>query len=82
MPELSLSVSRTIKAPIETVYGAWLNPALLAKMAATIDEVSTGRVILGIGAGWNVREHEAYGWEFPSLRERSDRLEEACLSSG
>ena len=32
----------------------------------------------GRGAGWNVREHEAYGWEFPSLRERSDRLEEAC----
>lgn len=54
------------------------NPGLLAKMAATIDEISNGRVILGVGAGWNVREHEAYGWAFPSLRERSDRLEEAC----
>ncbi|MCZ6853605.1 MAG: LLM class flavin-dependent oxidoreductase, partial [Gammaproteobacteria bacterium] len=37
-----------------------------------------GRVQLGIGAGWNIREHEAYGWDFPSMRERSDRLEEAC----
>ncbi len=54
------------------------NPALMAKMAATIDEISGGRVILGIGAGWNIREHEAYGWEFPSMKERQDRLEEAC----
>ena len=54
------------------------NPALMAKMAATIDEISGGRAILGIGAGWNIREHEAYGWEFPSMRERQDRLEEAC----
>ena len=54
------------------------NPALMAKMAATIDEISAGRAILGIGAGWNVREHQAYGWEFPSMRERQDRLEEAC----
>ena len=54
------------------------NPALMAKMAATIDEISGGRCILGIGAGWNVREHEAFGWEFPSMRERQDRLEEAC----
>ena len=54
------------------------NPAPLAKMAVTLDEVSKGRAILGIGAGWHAREHEAYGWDFPSLRERSDRLEEAC----
>ena len=50
----------------------------MAKMAATVDVVAPGRVMLGVGAGWNVREHEAYGWEFPSMRERSDRLEEAC----
>ena len=54
------------------------NPALLAKMAATLDHMCAGRLVLGIGAGWNVREHEAYGWDFPSMRERSDRLEEAC----
>ena len=55
------------------------NPALLAKMAATVDEMSGGRLILGIGAAWHAREHEAYGFEFPSIKERCDRLEEACL---
>ena len=54
------------------------NPALVAKMATTLDQASKGRFILGIGAAWFKREHEAYGWEFPSLRERSDRLQEAC----
>ncbi len=54
------------------------NPALVAKMAGTIDHISRGRFTLAIGAGWFEREHEAYSWEFPSMRERSDRLEEAC----
>ena len=54
------------------------NPALLAKMAATVDQMSGGRLEFAIGAGWHQREHEAYGWDFPSMKERSDRLEEAC----
>lgn len=54
------------------------NPALLAKMAATVDQISAGRLELGIGAAWHEREHEAYGWDFPPLKERADRLEEAC----
>ena len=54
------------------------NPALVAKMAGTIDQISHGRFTLAIGAGWFQREHEAYGWPFPSMRERSDRLEEAA----
>ena len=54
------------------------NPALLAKMVATLDAMTGGRAILGIGAAWHVREHEAYGWDFPGIKERSDRLEEAC----
>ena len=53
------------------------NPALLAKMASTVDQISNGRLILGIGAGWFKQEHEAFGWEFPSVKERCDRLEEA-----
>ncbi len=53
------------------------NPALVAKMATTIDQVSHGRFTLGIGAAWFKREHEAYGWEYPSVRERQDRLEES-----
>jgi len=54
------------------------NPALVAKMAATLDQASKGRFTLGIGAAWFKREHEAYGWDFPSMRERQDRLQEAC----
>jgi alkanesulfonate monooxygenase SsuD/methylene tetrahydromethanopterin reductase-like flavin-dependent oxidoreductase (luciferase family) len=72
------AVTEKLKLGILVSGNTYRNPALTAKMAATIDVVSHGRVMLGIGAGWNVREHEAYGWEFPSLRERSDRLEEAC----
>ena len=52
------------------------HPSLLAKAVATADHVSGGRVELGIGAGWNVREHEAYGFPFPELPERLERLEE------
>ncbi len=54
------------------------NPGLLAKMVTTLDAMTGGRAILGIGAAWHKREHEAYGWPFPAIRERSDRLEEAC----
>jgi probable F420-dependent oxidoreductase len=50
------------------------NPAILAKMAATLDEVSSGRYILGIGAGWNQPEYEAFGLPFDR---RVDRFEEA-----
>ena len=72
------AVTEKLRLGILVSGNTYRNPALMAKMAATIDVVSHGRVMLGIGAGWNVREHEAYGWEFPSMRERSDRLEEAC----
>ena len=54
------------------------NPALLAKMASTLDQASKGRFILSLGAAWFEREHTAYGWDFPSMRERSDRFQEAC----
>jgi F420-dependent oxidoreductase-like protein len=53
------------------------NPALLAKEATTLDTISGGRAIFGIGAAWNDVEHAAYGYEFPAVRERMDRLEEA-----
>ncbi len=54
------------------------NPGLTAKIAGTIDTMSEGRFTLAIGAGWYKREHEAYGWTFPSMKERQDRFEEAC----
>ncbi len=53
------------------------NPALLAKTATTLDVISGGRAILGLGAAWNEVEHEGYGFEFPPVRERMDRLDEA-----
>ena len=53
------------------------NPALLAKEATTLDVISGGRAILGLGAAWNDVEHEGYGFEFPPVRDRMDRLDEA-----
>jgi F420-dependent oxidoreductase-like protein len=53
------------------------NPALLAKIVTTLDVVSGGRAILGIGAAWNQDEHRAYGYRFPPAGERLARLEEA-----
>ncbi|MDP6605159.1 MAG: LLM class F420-dependent oxidoreductase [Dehalococcoidia bacterium] len=52
------------------------HPSLLARMAAQIDVLSGGRFICGIGAGWNVPEHESFGLPFPSVGERIDRLDE------
>ena len=53
------------------------NPALLAKQVTTLDVISRGRAILGIGAAWNEDEHRGYGFEFPPIGDRMDRLEEA-----
>ncbi len=53
------------------------HPGNLAKVAATVDEMSGGRVEVGIGAGWNEHEHLAHGFGFPPMSERADRLEEA-----
>lgn len=55
------------------------HPAVLAKMAATVDHISHGRLEFGIGTGWHEFEHQAYGIPFPSVKERSDRLEEAVM---
>ena len=54
------------------------NPGLLAKMATTLDQASKGRFTCALGAAWFKREHEAYGWTFPSMKERQDRFQEAC----
>jgi F420-dependent oxidoreductase-like protein len=52
------------------------HPSVLAKVVAAVDQISGGRVDFGLGAGWNEREHEAYGFEFPPLGSRLELVEE------
>ncbi|HUP24279.1 MAG TPA: TIGR03560 family F420-dependent LLM class oxidoreductase [Thermoanaerobaculia bacterium] len=54
------------------------HPAVLAKMAVTLDHVSGGRAVLGLGAGWQENEHRAYGIEYSDVPGRLRRLDEAC----
>jgi alkanesulfonate monooxygenase SsuD/methylene tetrahydromethanopterin reductase-like flavin-dependent oxidoreductase (luciferase family) len=53
------------------------HPAVLARVAAAIDQLSGGRFVLGVGAGWNQTEHDAYGITLPSVKQRMDNLEES-----
>jgi F420-dependent oxidoreductase-like protein len=54
------------------------HPAVIANMAAAVDNISGGRLVLGIGAGWQRNEHVAYGLELGTIAERLDRFEESC----
>ena len=56
------------------------HPAVLANMAATVDIISDGRLELGLGAGWNQLECDAYGIELPPVRERLDRFDEGVAA--
>jgi F420-dependent oxidoreductase-like protein len=58
---------------------AYRGAGLLAKEAAGLDVMSGGRLILGLGAGWYEREYEAYGWPFPTARERLEILDETLV---
>jgi alkanesulfonate monooxygenase SsuD/methylene tetrahydromethanopterin reductase-like flavin-dependent oxidoreductase (luciferase family) len=53
------------------------NPALTAKITSSLDNISSGRALLWIGAGWYEEEYKAYGYPFPSAKERVDQLEES-----
>jgi alkanesulfonate monooxygenase SsuD/methylene tetrahydromethanopterin reductase-like flavin-dependent oxidoreductase (luciferase family) len=70
--------ARTTKLELGTLVspGTFRHPSVLARSAATADEISDGRVTLGMGAGWQEREHRAYGFEFATARERVARLAE------
>ena len=60
------------------IGNTYRRPAVLAKMAVTLDHLSGGRLVLGLGAGWQENEHRQYGIPFYTVRERLERLDEAC----
>ena len=76
---LSALATQTSRVKLGTLVTGvtYRNPALLAKMVTTLDVISKGRAILGIGAAWNEDEHRGYGFEFPPIARRMDRLDEA-----
>jgi F420-dependent oxidoreductase-like protein len=76
---LAALAARTERVSLGLLVGGvtYRNPALLAKIATTLDIISGGRAVFGIGAAWNEEEHRAYGFDFPSLKERFERLEDA-----
>jgi F420-dependent oxidoreductase-like protein len=73
---LAAVVPRMRLAPLVTSV-TYRHPAVLANIAAAVDQVSHGRLTLGVGAGWQENEHAVYGIPLGSVRERMDRFEEA-----
>jgi F420-dependent oxidoreductase-like protein len=75
---LSALAARTTKVRLGCMVGGmtYRNPAYLAKIVTTLDVVSNGRAIWGIGAGWFEQEHDGYGFEFGTFTDRFEKLEE------
>ncbi len=73
---LAMATSR-VELGVLVSGNTYRTPALLAKEAVTVDHISGGRLLLGLGAGWFEAEHRAYGFPFPSPGERVDRFREA-----
>src|SRR3989442_15936412 len=76
---LGALATRTSRATLGTLVTGvtYRNPALLAKEVTTLDIISSGRAVLGVGAAWNEAEHVGYGFEYPPIGRRLDRLDEA-----
>ena len=68
--------TRRIRIGCQVTGMVYRHPAVLANMAATIDIISGGRLEIGLGAGWNQEECDAYGIPLPPLKERFDRFDE------
>ncbi|HEY7949112.1 MAG TPA: TIGR03560 family F420-dependent LLM class oxidoreductase [Acidimicrobiales bacterium] len=73
---LAASVPRITLAPLVTSV-TYRHPAVLAKIATAVDRIGGGRLVLGLGAGWQENEHASYGIELGPIKERMDRFEEA-----
>ncbi len=72
--------ARTTRLRLGTLVlgNLYRHPAVVANMAASLDHISDGRLLLGLGAGWQVNEHQAYGIDLPAPGLRLDQFEEAC----
>src|SRR5438046_8333730 len=68
--------TKRLRVGVLVTGNVYRHPAVLANMAASLDVISDGRLELGLGAGWNQQECDAYGIELPPLRERFDRFDE------
>jgi F420-dependent oxidoreductase-like protein len=84
-PQECLSLLAALAASVPRVRigslvlgNTYRHPAVVANVASTIDAISGGRFVLGLGAGWQPNEHEAYGIDLPPVKQRLDRLEEAA----
>jgi F420-dependent oxidoreductase-like protein len=77
---LAALATQTTRMRIGTIVSGntYRHPAVVAKMAANVDIISGGRLICGMGAGWQENEHRAYGIDFFTAKERLERLDEAC----
>ncbi|MFN2483683.1 MAG: TIGR03560 family F420-dependent LLM class oxidoreductase [Candidatus Limnocylindria bacterium] len=71
-------LTRRVRIGLMVGANTFRNPAVVAKMATTLDHISGGRAVLGLGAAWFETEHLAFGIEFPGIGERLDRLDEAA----
>jgi F420-dependent oxidoreductase-like protein len=70
------ALTERIRVGALVLCNSYRSPALLAKMASSLDVVSGGRLVLGLGAGWMDEEYRAYGYPFPRVRARVEQLEE------
>jgi F420-dependent oxidoreductase-like protein len=73
-----LALTKQIKGGLLVTSNTFRYPSVLAKMATTIDRISNGRCLVGLGAGWMEAEHEQYGIPLPPLKDRVRMLDEAC----
>lgn len=70
------AATSTIRVTPAVACASYRTPAMLAKITATLDHLSDGRLVLGLGAGWQRSEYESHGYEFPPPKERIERLAE------
>lgn len=77
LPALALATQR-LRLGTLVLGNTYRHPAVLANWAATVDQLSGGRLLLGVGAGWQENEHAQYGIRLPPPGERLERFEEAC----